>query len=60
MREWNQLKELCDILKPFAQATDLTQGEKCVTVSAVLPSVLSLNNHLEKLKQQVGYCLFPF
>ena len=60
MREWNQLKELCDILKPFAEATDLTQGEKVVTVSAVLPSVLSLNNNLEKLNRQVGYRLFPF
>ena len=25
-REWNQLKELCDILEPFREATDLTQG----------------------------------
>lgn len=45
-REWSQLKELVDILAPFLQATDLTQGEKVVTVSAALPCVLSLNSHL--------------
>ncbi|XP_024908564.1 zinc finger BED domain-containing protein 4-like [Cynoglossus semilaevis] len=53
-REWNLLKELVDILKPFGEATDLTQGEK-VTISAVVPSVLSLNHHLEKLKPQVCF-----
>ncbi|TRY64836.1 hypothetical protein DNTS_022242 [Danionella cerebrum] len=54
-REWNLLKELVDILKPFGEATDLTQGEKVITISAVVPSVLSLNHHLEKLKPQVRF-----
>ncbi|CAL9699779.1 unnamed protein product [Knipowitschia caucasica] len=54
-REWNLLKELVDILKPFVEATDLTQGDKVVTISAVVPSVLSLNHHLEKLKPQVRF-----
>ncbi|XP_058502633.1 uncharacterized protein LOC131470676 [Solea solea] len=54
-REWNLLKELVDILKPFGEATDLTQGEKVVTISAVVPSVLSLNHHLENLKPQVCF-----
>lgn len=47
-REWSQLLELVDILDPFLQATDLTQGEKVVTLSAVLPCVLTLNSHLQK------------
>nr|XP_055032036.1 zinc finger BED domain-containing protein 4-like [Misgurnus anguillicaudatus] len=55
IREWNLMKELCDVLQPFAEATDLNQGEKIVTVSSVLPCVLSLNHHLEKLKQQVRF-----
>ncbi|CAM9539953.1 unnamed protein product, partial [Lampetra planeri] len=55
LREWNLLKELVDILKPFGEATDLTQGEKVITISAVVPSVLSLNHHLEKLKPQVRF-----
>ncbi|CAB1336961.1 unnamed protein product, partial [Coregonus sp. 'balchen'] len=52
---WNLLKELVDILKPFGEATDLTQGEKVITISAVVPSILSLNHHLEKLKPQVRF-----
>lgn len=54
-REWNLLKEVVDILKPFGEATDLTQGEKIVTISSVVPSILSLNHHLEKLKPQVRF-----
>ncbi|KAF3840335.1 hypothetical protein F7725_019052, partial [Dissostichus mawsoni] len=53
-REWNVLKELVDIMNPFGEATDLTQGEKIVTISSVVPSVLSLNHYLEKLKPQVS------
>ena len=53
VREWNLMKELCDVLQPFAEATDLTQGEKIVTVSSILPCVLPPNHHLEKLKQRV-------
>ncbi|KAK0151144.1 putative AC transposase [Merluccius polli] len=48
-REWGQLKELVEILAPFLQATDLTQGEKVVTLSAALPCVLSLNSHLIRM-----------
>lgn len=54
-REWNLLKELLEILKPFGEATDLTQGEKVVTISSVVPSVLSLNHHLEKLKTKIRF-----
>ena len=25
--EWGQLNEVCEILEPFAEATDLTQGK---------------------------------
>uniref|UniRef100_A0A8C8GQ27 HAT C-terminal dimerisation domain-containing protein n=1 Tax=Oncorhynchus tshawytscha TaxID=74940 RepID=A0A8C8GQ27_ONCTS len=55
VREWNKLKELGDILKPFGEATDMTQGEKIVTISSVVPSVLSLNHHLEQRKSQVHF-----
>ncbi len=48
-REWGQLQELVEVLAPFLQATDLTQGEKVVTLSAALPSVLSLNSHLTRM-----------
>ncbi len=55
LREWAQIKELVSILKPFADATDLTQEEKVVTISAVIPCVLSLNNHLENQKEGTQY-----
>ncbi|XP_038823451.1 uncharacterized protein LOC120023496 [Salvelinus namaycush] len=55
VQEWNKLKELVDILKPFGEATDMTQGEKIVTISSVVPSVLSLNHHLEQRKPQVHF-----
>jgi len=48
-REWSQLKELVEILAPFLQATDLTQGEKVVTLSEALPCVLSLKGHLNSM-----------
>ena len=54
-REWNQIKELVDVLQPFGEATDLTQGEKMVTISAVVPCVLSLNHHLESLKGRAQF-----
>lgn len=52
-QELNLLKELVDIVKPFAEATDSRQGEKVITISAVIPSVLALNHHLEKMNPQV-------
>lgn len=52
-REWNQIQELVQVLQPFAEATDLTQGEKKVTISAVVSCVLSLNHHLENQKEKV-------
>lgn len=54
-REWSQLKELVDILEPFLDATDLTQGQKVVTISAVVPCILSLNHHLHSMHVQVRY-----
>lgn len=50
-REWALLNELCNILTPFQEATNMTQGENVVTISFVVPSVLALNHHLETLKQ---------
>lgn len=54
-REWNQIEELAYILLPFVEATDLTQGEKNITISAVVPCVLSLNHHLENEKGNMCY-----
>ncbi|XP_039652474.1 uncharacterized protein LOC120556812 [Perca fluviatilis] len=48
-REWGQLKELVEMLAPFLQAMDLTQGKKVVTLRAALTCVLSLNCHLIRM-----------
>lgn len=55
-REWNQLKELSAILAPFSEATDLTEGEKSVTISMVVPTVLDLNTHLLKMEETRTQC----
>ncbi|KAK9953880.1 hypothetical protein ABG768_016000 [Culter alburnus] len=56
LREWNQLQELSAILGPFSEATDLTQGEKSVTISMVVPTVLDLNTHLLKMGETRSQC----
>jgi hypothetical protein len=55
-REWAQLTELCDILEPFAEATNITQGNKTATISNVLPATLSLRTHLLEWKNKAKYC----
>jgi len=56
LRDWNQLQELSEILGPFSEATDLTQGEKSVTISMVVPTVLDLNTHLLKMGETRCQC----
>ena len=44
-------------MAPFHQAADLTEGEKVVTLSAALPSVLSLNSHLLRMLNTTRHLL---
>ena len=55
MKEWAQLKELVDILNPFYEATQLTQGEFKPTISLVVPTVLALNRHLTNFANKAKY-----
>jgi len=50
-KDVEQLNELVDLLAPFAKATDLCQDEQTVTVSCVVPVVLSLNRLLTEKKR---------
>jgi hypothetical protein len=50
------LIEPVDILLPFLEATNHTQGEKSVTISYVLPSILSLHTHLIEMKSKIKLC----
>lgn len=53
-KDMSQLKELVNILNPFAEATDLTQGENVVTLSCVVPIILSLRAKLEDYLSDPG------
>jgi len=56
-KEYCQLLELIKILSIFSQATDLTQGDKTVTISCVVPIILALTTHLETMMQSPGSLL---
>jgi len=55
-RELSQLNELVEILDPFSEATNLTEGDKVVTISYALPCVLALINHLHDMRHKVKFC----
>lgn len=55
-REWAPLRELCLILGPFAEATELTEGEKIIAIRMVVPTVLDLNTHLIHMDSPKSFC----
>ena len=55
VREHAMLKELVDILEPFAEATALTQGKKYATIDCVTPCILGLYNCLCHMQQSSKY-----
>lgn len=55
VRELQQLKELVDILEPFADSTDIAQGDDYVTISNVVPIIVSLNQKLEAWSSSVQF-----
>ncbi len=44
--EWDMLENICKLLKPFADYTQLMSGSKFITLPLVLPSILELKEHL--------------
>ncbi len=50
--ELKLVKELCTILKPFEEATIISQGENVITSSEVIVCVRSLREQLEKLSEE--------
>lgn len=54
-REWNMLEDLQRVLLPFLEATMMTQGDKSVTTSYVLPSIMMLFKHLDEFECEVGH-----
>ena len=55
-RDLAQLQELVDILDPFLEATALTEGDKVVTITVALPSVLALISHVQEIRRRLKFC----
>ena len=51
--DYKNLKELYEVLQPFAEITDLAQGDNYVTLSMVIPSVYLLLDHLKNYSMQL-------
>jgi len=47
-RESQQLREVVDVLAPFAELTNICQGDKCVTISCVVPGLMNLMLQLKE------------
>lgn len=54
-REWAQLEELTAILNPFYEATILCQQEKTVSITMVVPAVVSLYKHTQSYSDKAKY-----
>ena len=51
--EWKSLEAICNLMHPFAQFTSLIQGEEYTITSAVVPSIMDLNLHLEEMSRHL-------
>ena len=49
------MQELIHILEPFAEATDLTQGDKTISISCVVPVILSPNKFIAEQAEKGGH-----
>jgi len=48
-KDEESLRELVEILRPFADATELLQGDTYATIGCVVPSVLAIHHQLQEL-----------
>lgn len=56
-REYQQVNELVIVLQPFSEATDIVQGSNSVTVSHVVPVVMSLTQKLTQFLSTMQFHL---
>ncbi|XP_065679735.1 uncharacterized protein LOC136094083 [Hydra vulgaris] len=52
-REMAMLRELVEVLQPFAEATDLLQGDSYPTIGCIVPSVVGLHKCLNTLSSTI-------
>ena len=50
-RELPQLQEVVDVLAPYAELTDVCQGDKSTTISCVVPGLLNLMQQPKEFEQ---------
>jgi len=55
VRDSAALNELIQILQPFAEATDITQGDQYTTIGSIIPTVVCLYGSLTDLTRTVRY-----
>ena len=55
--EWKSLEAVWNLQHPFAQFTSLIQGEEYTTISAVIPSIMDLNLHLQEMSWHSDVCV---
>ena len=49
LRQWKVIENVVDLLRPFAEYTDLCGGENYTTISTVIPVLMELSLHLDKV-----------
>ena len=45
------LRDLVEVFEPFEEATDILQGDKCNSISLVIPCFLGIKRHLSQLSK---------
>ena len=50
-KDEESLREIVEILKPFAEATTLLQGSLYATIGCVIPCVISLYRHVSDFQK---------
>lgn len=54
---WQKLESVKGLLQPFATYTDVIQGERYPTLSNVVPVLLELQAHLDKVSNLEPHCI---
>jgi hypothetical protein len=49
LRQWKTIENVVDLLRPFAEYTDLSGGEEYTTISGIIPILMELSLHLQKV-----------
>ena len=48
-KHWKTIENVVELLKPFAEYTDLSGGENFTTISSIIPIIMELRLHLDQV-----------